>query len=399
MSNLSINEAQKNTMISIEEQIFNQIKKAQNILITFGQDFNGDSISSSLALFLIIKKLNKKTKIAIDNFGQDNIFEKFKFLPGFNQISNNLKDSNKFIISLDVKNIKVENIKYELKNNKLNFIINPQNGSFSKKDVTSQPDINYDLIITLNTSNLNSLAKIYENNLDFFHSVPIINIDHSSHNENFGQINLVEITKSSVCEILFYILYKNYSDLIDEDIATCLLCGIILKTRNFKTLNMLPNTLASAAKLISLKARREEIVNHLYISRDINLMRALGNILSGLQSELNCKLVWFSLNDESISNVKNYNIKNIIFEAINELIINIPQIEVVVAFYNGQNNNQKSSNALVHSTKNINALDLVSKFEPIGTRTSAFIVTNKTPDETRNFVLDEVIKKLKSLID
>lgn len=386
-------------MISIEEQIFNQIKKAQNILITFGQDFNGDSISSSLALFLIIKKLNKKTKIAIDNFGQDNIFEKFKFLPGFNQISNNLKDSNKFIISLDVKNIKVENIKYELKNNKLNFIINPQNGSFSKKDVTSQPDINYDLIITLNTSNLNSLAKIYENNLDFFHSVPIINIDHSSHNENFGQINLVEITKSSVCEILFYILYKNYSDLIDEDIATCLLCGIILKTRNFKTLNMLPNTLASAAKLISLKARREEIVNHLYISRDINLMRALGNILSGLQSELNCKLVWFSLNDESISNVKNYNIKNIIFEAINELIINIPQIEVVVAFYNGQNNNQKSSNALVHSTKNINALDLVSKFEPIGTRTSAFIVTNKTPDETRNFVLDEVIKKLKSLID
>ena len=402
-------------MLSQEDQIFNQIKKAQNILIIFKQDFNGDSIASSLALLLILKKLNKKAKIVTDQFDRDDVFKKFNFLPESKKISNNIRASDKFIISLNVQNTKVENIKYELKDNKLNFIINPQHGLFFKKDVGASHDINYDLIIALDTTELNSLAEIYEDNLDFFHTTPIINIDHNSQNENFGQINLIELTKSSVCEILFYLLYKNHANLIDEDIATCLLCGIISKTRNFKTLNVLPNTLASAAKLISLKARREEIINNLYISRDINSMRMLGKILSGLKGELNGKLVWFNLDTQKeilqkensqqaqLDNKENiFDVKNIIFEAINELIVNVPQIEIIIAFYKMpfeyKKLNDKSSHALIYSTKNINALDLISKFNPSGTRTSAFITLDKPLPETKNLILDEVLNKLKNLI-
>ena len=383
-------------MISLEEQIFNQIKKTQNILIVFKQDFNGDSIASSLALFSILQKLDKKVKIVTSKSSESNAFKKFNFLPELNQISNDLKGSDKFIISLDIKKTAVENIKYELKDDKLNFIINPQNGRFSTEDVSAKQDIDHDLIIALDTPNLNSLGKIYNDNIDFFNSTPIINIDHRSQNENFGQINLIEISKSSVCEILFYLLYKNHANLINEDIATCLLCGIISKTRNFKTLNILPDTLASTAKLISLKGRREEIISHLYISRDINLMKALGNILAGLRSELNGKLIWFNLRHEDILHTKETKAIDIIFEAINELIINVPQIEVVLAFYEEVKDDKKLSHTLIHSTKNINALELASQFTPSGTRTSAFVTSNRTLDEMRNIVLNKIIDKLES---
>jgi len=382
-------------MPNSEEQILNRIKEAKNILITFEESYNGDSIASSLALFLILKKLNKNTQI-ITNQLDDYHLKKFQFLPKFNAISNKLKTSDKFIISLNIKNTKVENIKYELKDNKLNFIINPQNGSFSKQDISSKQDINYDLIITLNAPDLNSLGEIYTDNSDFFHTTPIVNIDHNSKNKNFGEINLVDAQKSSVCEILFYFFYKNYQDLIDEDIATCLLCGIISKTRNFKTLDILPNTLVSAAKLIALKAKREEIVNHLYFSRDINTMKIFGNILTNLKSELDNRLIWFELDNKNIDNIQ-----NIILEAINELIINIPQTEIIIAFYKVpswyKNIDNNSSYILVHSNGNINALDLTSEFNPKGNKTSAFIKTIKPLEEMKKIILDKIINKLKQI--
>lgn len=385
-------------MLSIEEQIANQIKQSQNILIIFGKNWDGDSISSSLAFFLILQKLNKNSIIVCEHFLDDHSSQKFNFLPEFNKISNALSVSDKFIISLDIKNAKVENIKYELKKNKLNFIINPINGSFSKNDVTSKQDINYDLIITLNTPDLKSLGGIYENNLDFFYDVPIINIDNNSQNENFGQINFIELTKSSVCEIIFYLFYKNDPRLIDKNIATCLLTGIISKTKNFKTLNIYPNTLASAAKLISLEARREEIVKHLYISRDIRLMKMLGNILSGLNSRANDKLIWFNLNDDkNISELPKPDINSFISEVINELTINIPQVEIIIAFFTEKNNGQKANFALIYSTKHINALELAHEFKPTGTKTSALINFSKPIDEVKDKILNKITENLKKI--
>ena len=43
-------------MLTQEQQIFEQIKKADNILVTFKSAWSGDAVASSLALFLFLKK-------------------------------------------------------------------------------------------------------------------------------------------------------------------------------------------------------------------------------------------------------------------------------------------------------------------------------------------------------
>ena len=93
-------------------------------------------------------------------------------------------------------------------------------------------------------------------------AVPIINIDHSPHNEYFGEINLIDIKKSSTAEVLWDIISSSKN--LDKKIINHILSGIISKTKNFKKLNIKSETLNLTAELIKLGGDRENIINQFY---------------------------------------------------------------------------------------------------------------------------------------
>lgn len=160
---------------------------------------------------------------------------------------------------------------------KLNFIISPEKGWFSPEDIsTSSSGFKHDLIFTIDTPDLESLGAIYDNNVEFFYKTTIINIDHQAGNEEYGQINYLDLNVVSSSEIIFNLLKQDENNPIDEDIATCLMAGIISKTKNYKSANLTPRTLLTSSKLIGLGARREEIINQLYRSRPLSVLKSWG---------------------------------------------------------------------------------------------------------------------------
>lgn len=402
-------------MISSEQQIFNQIEKAQSILLTFPMDMGGDALSAALATYGFLRKMGKNVEVAASPLNDQN-GRSFSFLPGFPAIKNSLNNLLKFVVSLDITNAKVDQIKYVVNQNRLDFIISPKDGWFSKEDVTaSNSGYKYDLIMTFNAPDLESLGRIYDNNVDFFYKTTIINIDHNPANEEFGQINFVELNAVAATEVLFQ-LFKDYKpELIDEDIATCLLSGIIYKTKSFKTPNLTPHALATTSELIKLGARREEIVNRLYRSRSLPVLKLWGRILNNLNSASDNQLLWSFLwqNDFATTGAA----EDSLLEVIDELIINIPQAKAVAIFYSLKENpladdtvdmppetisihNSASeplfaSQALVYSVKNISALDLVKEFNPEGNRK---IATIKSAQPLRVFQ-SEVVKILEGKLE
>src|SRR3989339_895033 len=258
-------------MLNQEQQIFEQIKKAKNILITFNKTWNGDAIASALAMYLVAKKLQKNVEIIADKFSTNTLFS---FLPAFEKIQTAIVNDHKFVISLNTEKTKVGQVKYETKENTLEFIVSPKEGFFKPEDVkiVSQ-NFKYDLIIVFDSSDLESLGEIYDNNAEYFYKIPIINIDHHATNEQFGQINHIELTAIATSEILFNLITDYSRDLVDEDIATCLLAGLIAKTKSFKTQNITPQSLAISSQLVAMGAKREEIVNKLYRSRSLNVLK------------------------------------------------------------------------------------------------------------------------------
>ena len=411
--------------MTINQQFFNLIKKSKNILISFPIDWNGDAISASLALFLFLKKIGKNVEIGAEQMRKTDNFkipmESFKFLPSFSSIKNSLENLTKFIVSVDLKNAKVSQIKYVIENNKLNFIISPQDGFFTEEDISSNiSGFKYDLIITIDSQDLESLGKIYDNNIEFFYKTPIINIDQSPENEEFGQLNILDLKAVSVTEIIFSLMNDYNKKLIDEDIATCLLTGIIFRTKSFKTPNITPRVLSITSKLIEMGARREEIVANLYRSRSLNTLKLWGRVLNNLSTNENNSIIWATLfkNDFQITKSSEENLQDII----DELIISIPTAKVIVIFYSltemsvlenqylsdedkidfsnktlvihNSNENIFKTNISVCSVKNIDALGLIKNLKPEGTKKIAQATVVRPIKEVEQEIILSIKKQL-----
>lgn len=378
-------------MLDLEQQVFQQIEKSKNILITFPNNRDGDTIASALALLLFLEKNGQKVDIV--GYQKNKNEDSFRFLPSYSKVQTSLNNLRRFIVSLDISKTKVNQIKYSVDKNKLNFIVSPSEGWFRSEDVSTKTgDFKYDLIIVVGASDLESLGKIYDNQVEFFYKTPIINIDHQPSNEAFGQVNFIDLNAVSTTEIIFYLL-KNYKeDLIDEDVATCLLTGIINKTKNFKTTNLTPRTLLTTSQLISLGGRREEIINNLYRSRDISTLKLWGKVLNSLRTENNDQLIWSKITINDFKEARGTT-DNLI-EIIDELIANVPQARLIVIL---QELSSSETNLLLYSPKNINALNIIKELNPKGTMKIAQAKVKQDIDTACIEIVSDLKTKLEKL--
>jgi len=379
-------------MLNTQEQFFKQIEKSERPLIVFSADWNGDAVASSLALFLFLKKLKKEVEIVATSSAKSPVLS---FLPASAEIKNSLDGLRKFIISLDLSQTKIKQVKYTIEDKKLNFIISPEDGWFKTEDIsTSDSGFKHDLIITVGATDLESIGKIYESNIEFFFKTTIINIDCQASNEEFGQINLIDVNSAANAETIFNLIQEKQLDLIDEDIATCLLTGIISGTKNFRTPNLTPRTLLSTSKLISLGGRREEIIDKLYHSRNFKTLKLWGKVLNNLNTSLNGLLVWSIIKRDDFKNAEA--LEDSLLDIIDELIINIPEAKVItIIFENPENDNNK---ILLYSVKNINALEFLADFNPSGTPKTASAEIPGNLNEVSQKYLNDLEIKLKNIV-
>lgn len=382
-------------MLNLEQQITKQLEKSESILIAFNADWNGDAVASALALFLFLKKIGKNVEVASyledENSPKQKTATAWSFLPAYTEIKTSLKNLRKFIVSLDISQTTINQIKYTVDEKKLNFIISPEKGWFSAEDISSSSSgFKYDLIFTIDTPDLESLAAIYDNNVEFFYKTTIINIDHQAGNEEYGQINYLDLNVVSTSEIIFNFLKQQGDKIIDEDIATCLLAGIISKTKNYKSANLTPRTLLTSSKLIGLGARREEIINQLYRSRPLSVLKSWGKILNGLQAEADKRLIWSLLSDDEATTLKEENVD--LKEIVEEIIVSIPEAKLILIAL--ADNAKQTIEINAYATKGVSALEILKTYEASGTAKNAKAIININPTEWSSKLIPKIKEKL-----
>lgn len=184
------------------DNILEEIKKANKIVILTHENPDGDAIGSSLGLSLALKQLDKNVDVIIPEFPKI-----FDFLP-------------------DTENIKKE----------------------SDEEV-------YDLAIALDCSDiqrLNGFAKYFEDA-----KVKIV-IDHHGKNKMFGDYNYVDPVAPACAQILIAMLeYFNID--ITKEIGTCLIAGIITDTGGFRYSGVTTETFEFASWILSKGINISEI--------------------------------------------------------------------------------------------------------------------------------------------
>ncbi len=303
--------------------------RAENILILTHKKIDGDALSSTIALYSVLKKMGKNVTAVCE----DPVPEVFQFLPMHEAVGQSLSATQDVVFSIGCKGAEIDSIRYTIENEKINIFITPKKGDITNKDVSFNKRYqSYDLVVVLDSPDLESLGPVYDNNIDMFFHVPLLNIDHKVHNTYFGKINLVDITASSTAEILMQ-LFQHFpqKDLFDEDLATLLLTGIIVDTGSFQNPNTTPKAFASASKLIGLGARQQEIIKNIYKTKKLETLKLWGKILGNVKNDPLFRMLWSSVSVRDGRDTKH--LQNDMLQLMENLMVNAPGAEIITLFF------------------------------------------------------------------
>jgi phosphoesterase RecJ-like protein len=259
------------------------------VLIALPKNAEPDAVGSALALAAFIKKLGSTVngssptaEKTVDVVCEQGDFSQLGFLPGTAEIKNITKLPGTFTITIDTRTVHVDEISYTSPTpDALEIEIVPKGGSFTAKDVTlSEHATAYDLIITVDTPSLGMLGELYAQNAEVFFRAVKVNVDSHIANENFGDVNLVDIVAASTAEVVYELIRGYGHDAVDEGIATALLAGIISKTNSFQNSATTPGSFQRASELVQLGARQQEIIRALFKTRQFSMMKLWGRAMA-----------------------------------------------------------------------------------------------------------------------
>jgi phosphoesterase RecJ-like protein len=372
-------------MLDDISQIKTILSQSKNPLILLSENPSCDAIASGLALYSIFKKAGKNVSISSFNFCAT---PQVSFLKNIDLISKGVQNLNELVISLDTAGAKIGNISHIIKDGKLDIAIAQEEGFIKTENIKFiSGKYKYDAVFALDTEHPEKFGDIFSQNSDFFYKTPIVNIDHKPENARFGQINFTDITKTSVAEIIFQI-FKDEVHLFDEHIATQILTGIISKTKGFRTENITPRLLETASILMTLGAKREEIIENLYRQQTVPILKLWGKALTNLKSENG--IVWSVLTREDFikSGAEAKHLRGVI----EELISGSEESEII-AIISEEISGKIST--IINCGKNYDAKKFINRFggELRGNEIS-FEIKDKNLIEAEQLVLEE-IKKIK----
>lgn len=270
--------------------MFNDAKKLiegyQNIIVLPSEHAQVDSLGAALALSCTLKKMGKNV-----NLQAGKIAEKFQFLkyeqPGL---------SKEFVISIEPSGEKIKEMRYEKDGKELKIYLTCEKGAIKEENISfallekklsltsSKTDGKTanrpELLITLGIKSFEDLEYLNQNT-KLLYDTPILNIDNQVSNENFGEVNLINLT-SSLSEISTNFIKSIDENIFDENISTPLLAGIIWFSQNFKNPRTRPRAFETASYLIEKGADHQKIIQHFYKTKPISQIKLLGRILEKL---------------------------------------------------------------------------------------------------------------------
>jgi nanoRNase/pAp phosphatase (c-di-AMP/oligoRNAs hydrolase) len=230
----------QNELIRAKERI----EKANDILIVTHTNLSFDTIGSACGLALALTSLGKHVTVACS---EPMTVELSKFV-GVNKIVNSIGKKN-FIISLDYVDGSIEKVSYNIEGNRFNLVIEPRNGfvPFSQDKVHfSKTGVSADLIIAVDTIQLNGLGSLYEKEKELFEKTPIISLDRHPNNTKFGEINVVDPSAPATAQIVAECI-QNLGITLTEDMATNLLNALYSATDAFQSTLVTARTFEVAA--------------------------------------------------------------------------------------------------------------------------------------------------------
>lgn len=352
--------------LALHEQFLQALERSKRPIIVLPETASADDFASAFGVSALLHKLQKPVEIATAG-GRSPKCVDFLTCPA--PIRGDFPNLRKLTLKISSKDTQIDELSYEVIDGELQIHLIPKTGTWKPEDVkVSTQEYRFDLIITIGAADLESLGELYKNYSDFFFATTVINLDHNPKNEHFGAINLVDMSAVATSEVCHELFVRLDPGLVDSEVATFFLTGMIHKTKSFRSPNVTPKTLKVASDLIARGARRDEIIQKLYKTRSVETLRLWGRALSRLKSEEKKGLVWTMLTRGDFASAGAD--EQALDDIIDELLLSSPHAKIAAVFYEHPSSEIR---VILHAQRPHDALALGAPFKASGTREEAIL--------------------------
>jgi len=253
--------------IKTKQQIVDKIKSSTNILVTVSRDPSVDDLSAMLGLTALLNKLGKHATAifsgaippAIDFLEPGKVFE---------NTADSLRD---FIIALDKE--KADHLRYKVEGDMVKIFITPYRTNITSDDLEfSQGNYNIELVLALGVANQEHLDEALTAHGSILDNVTIATFSVGDYASQLGNLDWNDKNSSSLSEMIATISDSLKADkpLLDKQIATALLTGIVAATDRFSNAHTTSRVMTTAAQLMASGADQQLIAAKLQESHEIS---------------------------------------------------------------------------------------------------------------------------------
>ncbi len=240
-----------------KQKLIERIKQAQNVLITVSANPSVDQLAAAIGLTLALNKQDKHAT-AVFSGQVPSTIEFLKPEDTLEKDTNSLRD---FIIALDKS--KADKLRYKVEDQVVRIFITPYRTSISEKDLNfSQGDFNVDVVIALGVTEQQDLDTAITAHGRILHDAAVASVM-TAGQSNLGSINWADPSASSLSEMVTDLVDTLDKQIVDNQIATALLTGIVASTERFSNEKTTPRTMSVSAELMAAGANQQLIATQL----------------------------------------------------------------------------------------------------------------------------------------
>ncbi|HEU5005035.1 MAG TPA: hypothetical protein VFT49_03045 [Candidatus Saccharimonadales bacterium] len=242
-----------------KQQIVERVRQATNVLVTVSTNPTVDQLAACIGLTLLLNKMQKHATAVFS--GQ--VPSTLEFLQPERTIETNTDSLRDFIISLDKE--KADKLRYKVEDQVVKIFITPYRTSLTEKDLMfGQGDFNVEVVMALGIKDRNQIDAAISAHGRILHDATVISLNAGQGKApDVGQINWQDTSASSLSEMLVSISEAFGGGLIDGQIATAFLTGIVAETARFGNAKTSPKVMTMSAQLMAAGANQQLIVSKL----------------------------------------------------------------------------------------------------------------------------------------
>ena len=232
------------------------VAESKNILITVSKNPSIDELSAAIGLTLALDKMDKKATAIYSGRTPHAI----SFLEPDSTFQDDVSSLRDFIISLD--KAKADRLRYKVDNDSgmVKIFVTPYRVKITSDDLNfSEGDYNVDTVLALGVKSRDDFDSAILSHGRILHDAKIVTINTGEGVSALGSVNWDDPKASSISEMLVSLIDNLAAGLLDNQIATSLMTGIVAATDRFSNLKTSPEVMQVASRLMSSGANQQLI--------------------------------------------------------------------------------------------------------------------------------------------